>query len=169
MDREPLDSGRIYTATQRLAALTTAPNELFSLLASSLSKVEMVRLELGLQSTAGVAAVLVEIFRHSSLSTGGSTAGGAIVPVNVRGHAAAPAAVSVVVAASTVPHSTAQGSRVHADVVEMDSGRFRWAAPFPITVDAGQRFHARLTPLTTAALGGVSMTATFRETGRIPG
>ena len=168
MDREPVDSGRIYTVTQRLAAMTTAPNELMSLLASSQSKVELMRLELGQLTTSTLTPMVVEMFRHSSLSTGGSTAGGSIVPIPTRGHVAAPASTSVVVAASTVPHSTAAASRVHADTFAADSGKFAWAPPFPIVVDANQRFSLRLTPLTTAALNGIAMTATFRELGKIP-
>lgn len=168
MDREPLDTGRIYTVTQVLAALTTAPNEFMSLLASSLSKVELLKLEMGQASTAAMTPMTVELFRHTSASTGGSTAGGALTPVNIRGHANAPASTSVVVAASTVPHSTAQAARFHADTFEFDSGKFSWCPPFPETLDIAQRFHVRLTGLTTASLNGIVGTLTYRETGKIP-
>lgn len=168
MDRDPIDTGRIYTVTQTLAALTTAPNELMSLIASSQSKVELMKLELGQMSTSTITAMLVELFRHTSASTGGSTAGGALTPVNIKGHVAAPASTSIVVAASTVPHSTAQASRFHADTVAIDSGKFVWNPQFPEVVDVNQRFHARLTALTTAALTGIAATLTYREVGKIP-
>lgn len=169
MDREPLDSGRIYTVAQRISALTTGPTEVMSLIASSMSKVELLRLELAQTSTLPVVGMIAELFRHTSASTGGSTAGGALVPVNIRGHAAAPASTSVVVAASTVAHSTAAAARFFADTFAMDSGKFAWSPPFPETVDVNQRFHARITSLTTLGLGGLTASLTFRETGRVPG
>jgi hypothetical protein len=166
MEREPLDTGRIYTATQ-LVVMTTAPNEVVSLLASSLARVEILGLKLGESSTGTAWAANVELFRGTSASTGGST-GAAVPSVNRSGWLTAPAATSVVSAASTTLNSTANTSRLDADTIAIDSGKYEFKPSFPPILDIFQRFHARITPLTTAALTGVAVTLTYKEVGRTP-
>lgn len=168
MDRSPIDTGRIYTVPIDLAALTTAPNEIVSLLASSASsRVELLRLELGQTSTGVVAAIKVELFRGTSASVGGST-GAAVTPVNRNGWAAAPAAASSASGPSTTPNSTANEQRFQSGSFDQAAGQYVWLPDFPETLDLSQRFHVRLTPLTTAVLPGIAGTLTFREVGAIP-
>lgn len=161
--------GRVYTAT----AVTTAiagVTEMVTLLASSLSEVEILKLELAQTTTVGSTAVLpayVEMFRGSSASTGGST-GGAITPANRNGWITAPASTSTVTGNSTTPNSTANDVRLHVGSFDLGSGLFCWEPCPPPNLDIMQRFHARLTPVSTAPSMNMTMTLTFREGGKVP-
>lgn len=160
------DKGRFYTASLSISALTTAATEIMSLLPSSLSRVELHKLELGQTSTSTLTPARVELFRGST--AGGST-GSAITPVNRDGWSNAPASTSAVTGNSTTPNSTASGSvHLHIGTFDVDSGQFCWEPCPPPVLDISQRFWARFTPLTTAALTGLTAVLTFREVGKIP-
>lgn len=153
--------GRVYTAS----AVTTGISgvtEIVSLLASSLSEVEILKLEL---AHAATASAYVEMFRGSSDSTGGST-GGAITPANRNGWVTAPASTSVVTGNSTTVNSTANEVRLHAGGFDMGAGKFCWEPCPPPNLDIMQRFHARITASTE--LTNMTMTLTFREGGKVP-
>lgn len=162
----PEEGGRIYTACNLISALTTAATEVVSLLPSSVTRVELVSLKLGqLASTALITPMMVEMFRGS---TGGST-GGTITPVNRNGWSAAPASTCTVTGNSTTPNSTASAVLIHQDAFEHDSGLFCWEPCHRPNLEISQRFTARVTPMTSATLNGLTMTLTFREGGKIPG
>ncbi len=161
--------GRVYTAT---AVTTTIAGitEIVTLLASSMSEVEILKLELAQTTTIGSTALLpiyVELFRGTSASTGGST-GAAITPANKNGWITAPASTSTVTGNSTTPNSTANDVRLHAGAFDLDSGLYCWEPCPPPNLDLAQRFHARITPATTAAISNMAMTLTFREGGKVP-
>lgn len=159
---------RVYVATSLITGLTTAAREMVTLLASSMSRVELLKLELSQTSTvASGAKMSVELWRGTSASTGGSTAA-AITPVNRDGWITAPASTSTVTGDSTTLNSTANSARLHAGAFDADSGQFCWEPCCPPNLDILQRFSARINPLTTAELGGMAMTLTFREGGKIP-
>jgi hypothetical protein len=164
MDRQPLDTGRIYTASI-LFSLTTAATEIFSLLASSLSRVEIMSLDLQQNSTLPQ-AISVEMYRGS---TGGST-GAAIVPANRSGWAAAPASTSVVTGNSTTLNSTTSSgvARIFAGGFKVDSGNFRYAPTLGPVIDVSQRFSARVSAPSTAAALSLAGLLTYRETGKTP-
>jgi hypothetical protein len=161
----PEEGGRIYTACNRITAMTTAATEVVSLLPSSLSRVEVVSLELGQPTSGAITPMLVEIFRGAGT---GST-GAAITPVNRNGWTAAPASTCSVIGNSTTPNSTAGASLIHLDTFDQASGKFCWEPCHRPNLEISQRFSARVTPMTTAILTGLTMTLTFREGGRIPG
>jgi hypothetical protein len=167
MDRLPLDSGRVYTVASSIAALTAAPTEVVSLIASSLSRVDLLKLELGQRSTGGVAAMAVDLFAATSAALGGST-GVALTPINRERRASAPASTCSILAESTTPNSTAAAVRVAAGTFDTASGKYNWEPPLPVVLDPSQRFAARISALTTAQLGGLTMTLTFRELGKTP-
>lgn len=169
MDREPMDTGRIFTVTQLLAAMTTAATDAVTLSGSTAaggSRVEILKLELQ-QFTTAPLPTAVELWRGS---TGGSTAA-AITPVNRNGWPTAPAAVATVTGASTsVLNSTTSAARLHVGGFGMDSGQYCYEPCFPPVIDYSQRFHARFTAQSTeGALGEMAMTLTFREIGKVPG
>lgn len=165
-DRQPMDSGRIYLVTQLLPSLTTAAQEMISLVASTLARVEILRLELG-QLTSSPIPMSIETWRNS---TGGST-GGTLPSVNREGWPTAPAAVATVTGQSTTLNSTSTATqnvvRLQADTFEIDSGQYTYQPEFPPIIDYSQRYSARISPLTTAAVVGMAVTLTFRETGKI--
>jgi hypothetical protein len=162
----PEEGGRIYTACNQITALTTAATEVVTLLPSSMTRVEIVSLHLGqLLSTALVTPMLVELWR----GVGTGSTGAAITPVNRNGWTAAPASTCTVTGNSTTPNSTASASLLHRETFEQDSGKFTWEPCHRPNLEISQRFSARVTPMTTAALNGLTMTLTFREGGKIPG
>jgi hypothetical protein len=164
MDREPLDSGRIFTASLLIAALTTNPTSIMSLVASSLSRVEILKLEMQQISTLPQAAS-VELWR----GTGTGSTGTALVPANRNGWPTAQVSTSVVNGNSTVLDSTVGATRVHAGGFEVDSGKYCYEPCLPPVVDFSQRFSARISAPSTAAALPLAATLTFRETGRFPG
>lgn len=167
MDREPLDTGRIYTATQLFSLTTAAATEIFTVVASTLARLEILRLELNLVSSAPVPLPnSVEIWRGTSASTGGST-GTAITPVNRNGWLTAPAAVAVVTGQSTTLNSTANTARLAAGAIAPDSGQYIYQPVFPPVLDYAQRFSARVGSSVPVA-APLAATLTFRETGRVP-
>lgn len=153
--------GRVYTASAVTTGITGV-TEIVSLLASSLSEVEILKLELGHATTE---LAYVEMFRGTSASTGGST-GGAITPANRNGWVTAPASTSVVTGNSTTVNSTANEVRLHAGRFDADARTFCWEPCPPPNLDIMQRFHARVT--STAELTSMTMTLTFREGGKVP-
>jgi hypothetical protein len=161
----PEEGGRIYTACNRITALTTAAAEVVTLLPSSMSRVELVSLHLGQPSSGAITPMLVELFRGS---TGGST-GATVTPVNRNGWSAAPASTCAVTGNSTTPNSTASASLLHLGTFDQGSGKFDWEPCHRPNLEISQRFSARVTPMTTAILTGLTMTLTFREGGKIPG
>ena len=166
MDRLPLDTGRIYYWTQAISSgqLTTGA-EVFTLLASTLSRVDILKLELAQQSSGPIAALI----EHWRGSTGGST-GTAIPAVSQEGWATAPAAVSAISGVSTTLNSTSTASqnvvRTEANAFEQDSGKYKFEPDFPPIVDYLQRYSVRVT--STGGIGPMVATLTFRETGRVP-
>lgn len=163
MDRLPQDTGRIYTATQ-LFTMTTAPTEVFSLVASSLSRAEIISVELQ-QNTTTPQAMPVEMYRGS---TGGST-GGTITPANREGWPAAPVALAAVSGQSTTPNSTASVTiaRTYAGAFQVDSGWFKYEPSLGPIVDLSQRFNVRVGGSTGTGTFQMAATLTFRETGKI--
>jgi hypothetical protein len=167
MDRLPIETGRIYYWTQSISTgqlAAAAAIEVFTLLASTLSRVDILKLELAQQTSAAVSGLI----EHWRGSTGGST-GTAVASVSQEGYAAAPAAVSVITGVSTTLNSTSTASqnvvRTEANAFEMDSGKYKFEPVFPPSVDYLQRYSVRLTP-STAPSGPIVATLTFRETGR---
>jgi hypothetical protein len=158
---------RTYTASALYTGLTTSPAELMSLIASSLARVSIISLEMSQTSTLLGAKGSVEIFRGSSASTGGST-GAAITPVNKDGWAIAPASTSQVTGNSTVLNSTTNSVRLYAGAFDAGSGQFCWKPDPAPNLDITQRWNVRWTPLTTAELGGMAVTLTYREGGKVP-
>jgi hypothetical protein len=158
---------RVYMATALITGLTTAAAEMITLLASSLSRVEILKLELSQLSTLSGAKASVEIWRGTSASTGGST-GAAITPVNKDGWITAPGSTSTVTGNSTTLNSTANSSRLFAGSFDAGAGLFCWQPDPRPNLDILQRFSARINPLTTAELSGMAVTLTYREGGRNP-
>ena len=160
-----LDTGRIYTVTQSLAAMSSGQFDAVSLVASTLARLEILKLEMQ-QGSSTLAGGIVELWRGS---TGGSTAA-AITAVNRNGWAAAPLAVATVTGASTgTLNSTSSAARLHAGGFEYDSGKYCYEPCFPPVIEYLQRFHARVTPgPTTGSTTPLAVTLTFRELGRVP-
>lgn len=164
MDREPLDTGRIYTVTQAVAAMSSGQFDAITVVASTLARLEILRLEMQQNSTAVMAAA-VELWRGS---TGGSTAA-AIVAANRNGWPTAQAAVATVSGISTgTLNSTSSAARVHSGGFEVDSGKYCYEPCFPTGIDYLQRFHARVTPGSLTSTAPLAVTLTFRELGRVP-
>ena len=166
MDRLPLETGRVYYWTQTISSgqlSTASATEIFTLLASTLSRVDIMALDLSQQTTPPVGALI----EHWRGSTGGST-GTAIASVSQEGWGAAPAAVSVITGVSTTLNSTSTASqnvvRTELDSFEQDSGRCEYFPDFPPSVDYLQRYSVRVSPQSPS--GPIVATLTFRETGR---
>jgi len=161
----PEEGGRIFTACNRITALTTAASEVVTLVASSQSRVELAKLELGQPSSGAITPMLVEVFR----GTGTGSTGAAITPVNRNGWSQAVASTCTVTGNSTTPNSTSGASLLHVGTFDQGSGQFCWEPCHRPNLEISQRFSARVTPLTTAILTGLTMTLTFREGGKVPG
>ena len=163
MDRTPVDTGRIFTASA-LVTLSTVATEIFTLLASSLSRVEIISLEMQQNSTLPQ-AMSVEMFRTTAAAL---STGAAITPANRNGWPTAPAGSATVTGNSTTLNSTAAATRVFAGGFEVNSGRFRFAPALGPIVDSSQRFSARISAPSTATGLTLAASLSFREVGRIP-
>jgi len=160
------DTGRVYTVTQITTALSSAPMDVFTVRASTLSRLEVLKVEL-FHGTSAALPISVEQWRGS---TGGSTAA-ALTPVNKNGWSAAPAAAAAVTGGSTSTlNSTTSAARLHAGGFDGDSGKYCYEPCLPPVIDYSQRFHTRVSVLSTGpgAPGQLTATLTFREIGRVP-
>ena len=159
---------RMYTASFLTAALTTAPYDIITLLPSTLSRVLIRALDVfAISSDASQESLGLEMWRGSSST---ASTGATITPTHIKGHAQAPAAVSVVNGMSTTPLSTASAKLLYAGAVTPNGFRFKAGEheAFDIS-DLPQRFHARITAPSTNALPRLAVTLTFQEIGQVPG
>lgn len=162
------NEGSVFSASFSSVAVTTAPNDLFGLLASTspISRVEILSIDLSIISTVAPAASLasVQILRGSTAASGGA----AITPANLRGWSGAPSAGSSVTAPSSVIASSASQAIIWAGGIKLTDG---WSFPpeqeltglvRPV-IASGQRMHVRLTSLSSAVTMSGAMV--FRELG----
>lgn len=133
----------------------------FSLLASSLSRVEIEEIDIYARSTAAVPiATGVELWRGS---TAGSTQA-AITPVNYNGWSGQVDPVTTVNGGTTASISTTSAERVFAGAMSDNRFTFRPPSGRGPVVDVSQRFHVALSG-PPASMNG---TITFRELGKVP-
>lgn len=157
-------SGPVYTVPFSAVALTTNPQDLWCLTASSSSRVVIRELRLGQYTEFGDAQS--ELLSLTILT--GSTApssGSAITPLNVQGHTGAPVAQSSVVGPSTTLASTTSATQRFADVWNVAAG-FLYA-PMPaerLVVQPSQRMVLRMTAPNDAIT--INGTMTIQEIGK---
>ncbi len=162
------NEGNVYSASFSSVSVTTAPNDLFGLLASTspITRVEILSIDINVVSTAAPAATRASV----QLLCGSTTASGrsAITPANLRGWSGAPTVGSSVTAPSSVIASSASQTVIWADGFSLTNG---WGFPpeqeftglvRPV-IASGQRLHLRLTSLSSAIV--MSGTMAFRELG----
>lgn len=160
-------TSRIFAATFSAETITTNEHDLFSIIASSNSRVRVHRIDLGQQSTApsNLRQLHVELLRGSTTPiSSGSTE--EITPANLSGWETAPAAASRAQGPTTSLASSASHERIHADAFD-EAG---WSycpneCAIPV-LDNGQRLDVRVSAPTT----GMSLSGTliFEEIGQIP-
>jgi hypothetical protein len=156
----------IFNVSFSAQTLSTVGNwDLFTITASSGSRVQILDIDLGQQSTApsAIQALGIQCFSGSTAGSGGT----AITPVNTKRWTAAPATVTNVLGPSTALASTASATQIYANAFEAASGRFRYRSTedygIPIVISNSQRFVMRVTTPQTAVK--ISATLTFKELG----
>jgi hypothetical protein len=149
-----------FTASHIATAFTGG--DLFTLLSTAASRVEVERIELQ-QVATDVHPMYVEIFRGTT-SVG---AGGADLPVaNHFPWGRAP--VTEILGPPTAGNSTALATRVAAGGIDAD-GRYAYEPCVPMGVDISENLHLRLSTSTLSTAGvTMSLAVTFRETGKLP-
>ena len=158
--------GRLYAASFEATAVSTVGAfDLIGLTPSSSSRVVLHDIELSYLSTnvqTSEQILAISVYRGS---TAASTSA-AITPVNYKGHATAPAAVSAVTAPSSELVSTASASLLHIGVLDADGFRYNpWPENRPM-LDVSQRLHVRVA--VPAAAISVVGTLIFEEIGKLP-
>lgn len=155
--------GPVYTASFAAATMTTNPTDVFGILASSLSRVRIISVELGAQSSAPVAQMLgVQIWR----GTTASSTSVAIVPTNIEGHTGAVAAGSSVTLPTSGVVTTTSAVSLFANSWHLDDQNWKWEPCQSPILEKSQRMHVRVTaPSTTTSIYGTLM---FEEMGKIP-
>jgi hypothetical protein len=156
--------GPIYTASFAAVSMTTNPADVFGILASTLSRVRVISVELGAQSSAPVAQMLgVQVWRGSTASSTSA----AITPTNIEGHTGALSAGSSVTQPSSGIVSTTSAVSLFANSWHLDDQNWKWEPCQSPILEKSQRMHVRVTaPSTTTSIYG---TLTFEEMGKIPG
>lgn len=156
--------GSVFTATLVTSALSTAgPHDLIGLLASSASRLQLLRTEMvALSTSPGALSAQLELIRGST----GVFAGSAITPVNQDGWPTAKVATAAAAANSASLVSTASASRLEAGGFSGDNVYCYDPCVKPIVV-LNQRVHWRIG--TPNAATAIAITVSWREQGAIPG
>ena len=151
-----------YNIAFETSALTTKPHDVFAVLASSESKVEVHKISVGIRSTdiSNLQGLGIDIYRGST-STPGSTA--TVTPANLDGHSGRTTAAMTVNSNSSSLMSTTSAERLWSDTLG-DSG-FCYEPGFatPI-IDVSQRLHVRVTAPSAAVT--LHVAATLVEIGK---
>ncbi len=158
--------GRLYAASFEASAVSTVgPFDLFGLTPSSSSRVVIHEIDLSYLSTntqASEQIMGISVYRGS---TAASTSA-AITPVNYKGHATAPAAVSSVTGPSSEIVSTSSAVLLHTGTLDADGFQYNpWPENRPM-LDVSQRLHVRVTVPSSAI--SVVGTMIFEEIGKLP-
>jgi hypothetical protein len=159
--------GNIYNVWLQANTLSTAgQNDIYALVTSSGSRIQLLDVRLGQASTNPTAIQSLGIqFFSGTTSTG--PAGGALTPFNTKRWAGSPTAVTSATGPTTTLSSTTSATLVYADAFDAASGSFRYkpneAYGLPIVITNSQRFHIRVTtPQLPVIIHG---TLTFKEIG----
>lgn len=157
--------GNVFTASFTASLATTDPRDLCSILASSLSRVQVYEICIGIVSTGITEAqnIGIQLLRGSTAAAVGS----AIPVTNHVGWSAAPSAGSSCSGNSTALGSTASAVQLHADVTQ--AGRYcykPWPDYAPI-LEKAQRLHVRGTGPSAQPIT-VHGSITFAEIGQKP-
>lgn len=167
MEENGFRAGNIFSASFNATAVTTNANDLFTILAPTTSRVEILSLNLGVISSAvsNTPQVANVSLLLGSTATGGGTT---ITARNLRGWTGAPTAGSSVTGPSSAVGSTASAIQIWAD--SFNIGQSYLFPPYqemtglvrPVLA-GGQRLAVRLAAPSTALT--MSGTITFRELG----
>lgn len=157
------DGGPVYTAAFAAETMSTNPTDIFALLASSNSEVEILEIRAGMQSSAPVNQTLgMRVWR----GTTGASTGAAITPRHIDGSTAMRAAVTGVTGPTSGVVSTTSAHLINADVWHFHDDIWVYKPCPPPIVNTSQRFHVNATAPSTAS--SIYGTITFRETGKLP-
>lgn len=160
-------AGPVYTAPFSAQALTTNPQDLWCLTASSSSRVVLREIRLGQYTEFGDAQAELLSLQILTGSTAPSS-GTAITPRNVKTHSGAPTADSSVVGPSTTLASTTSAVERWADVWNVAAGLLY--SPLPaerMVIQPGETLCLRMSaPADAMTING---TLTFQEIGKVPG
>lgn len=163
-------NGPCFSANFNAVSLTTNPYDMFGILPPSNSRVQIVSILLGLQSTDNTKEQIlgVQLLRGSTAS---STSAG-LTPVNMMGWSGVSAGSSVTQPSSTLV-STASAVGLFQDVWNTrDAWHFPREDCIPSEVlpilDKSQRLHVRITAPSTGTTFSVTGSLQFREIGRPP-
>lgn len=160
-----IPAAQVFTASFTASLTTTDPRDLMSVLASSISRVQVFEVIAGIVSTGITDAqnVGITLLRGSTAAAVGS----AIPVANHNGWTAAPSAGSSCSGNSTNLGSTTSATQIHADVTQ--AGRYcykPWPDYAPI-LEKSQRLHVRATAPTAQPIT-VHGSITFAEIGQKP-
>lgn len=159
----------VYTVAFGPVALTSATTyELLSLLASSLSRVAVHKLELGARTTATASETVGVTFFRGTTSTG---AGAALTPRNIDGYNHVASAGSIVNGPSSVNSSTASAVPVFATAWHYQDDTLNYEPrdhDDRITLEAGQRLHVKMTQFQSNNGFDIFGTLQFSEIGNVP-
>ncbi len=157
-------SGSVYTVPFSAQVLTTNPQDLWCVTASTLTRVVIREIRLGQYTEFGDAQSELLSLQILTGSTAPSS-GTAITPINVAGHTGATTAASAAVGPSTTLASTTSAALRFSDAWNVAAGYL--LAPLPperITLAPGQRLAVRMTAPNDAMT--INGTLTFQEIGR---
>jgi hypothetical protein len=159
----------VYTAAFFSTGITVNPLDVIGILASSLSRVAIHKVEIGLQSSAApVGEDVGVLFLRGSTA---SSTGAAITPKNVDGFAHKASAGSSVTSPSSILVSTASAELVYATNWHAQDDTFvyeprEWQDR--LRLEASQRLHVRITGLQLQSSPAIYATLTFSEIGNVP-
>jgi hypothetical protein len=160
--------GNVYNVWLQANTLSSGgPNDIYALLTSSGSRIQILDVRLGQASTnpAAIQSLGVQFF---SGTTSTAPAGTALTPFNTKRWAGAPTAVTSVTGPTTTLSTTTSATLIYADAFDAASGSFRYKPRedygVPIVITNSQRFHIRVTQPSSipVILHG---TLTFKEIG----
>lgn len=157
--------GNVFSAAFTASLTTTDPRGLISVLASSLSRVQILEFVAGVTSTASAVtqSVGVTFLRGSTAVATGS----AITPINHVGWTAAKAAGSSVSGNSTALLSSASAVLLWADAMQDGHVCYKPAVAYAPILEAAQRLDIRISGPAAQPIT-VNGTLTFAEIGKNP-
>ena len=155
----------VFTASFTASLTTTDPRDLCSILASSLSRVQVYEVIAGIVSTGITDAqnVGITLLRGSTALAVGS----AIPVANHAGWSAAPAAGSSCTGNSTTLGSTTSAVQIHADVTQAGRYAYKPLPDYAPILEKSQRLHVRMTAPSAQPIT-VHGSITFAEIGQKP-
>lgn len=163
--RDLMLDGEIFTATLVTTGFVTG--DIFTLVPSSDSRVDVLAVEIQQISTLSSAPVSAGVELWRGTTTTGSSSGAAMAAVNAMPWGRA--AVSAAYGPPSAGNSTASASRVFAGGFGVADGDFCYAPLVPTSLNISQRLFARTVGIATASTVPLAVTVTFRETGKVPG